>query len=235
VIQPISEIGMICREKGVLFHTDAAQAFGRIPMDVAHLNVDLASITAHKVYGPKGIAALYVRKRRPRIELESMIDGGGQEKGLRSGTLNVPGIVGFGAAAAIARDCLEEESLRISNLRNSLMDQIQGQLGQTRLNGHPTKRLPGNLNIAFDGVEGESLLTGLNDIAISTGAACSSTVREPSHVLKAIGLIDEQAYASVRFGLGRFTTQEEVDYTASKVVEVVSRLRSLIAPPPIRK
>lgn len=231
VLQPVAEIGAICRERGVLFHTDAAQAFGKVPMDVEALRVDLASITAHKIYGPRGAAALFVRRRRPgglkAVRLTPLLDGGGQERGIRSGTVNVPAIVGFAEAARLAHEAMPEESERLLRMRERLRGLIQSGLEGTRVNGHHSQRLPGNLNIAFEGVEGESLLMGLSDIAISTGAACSSTVREPSHVLKALGLSDEMAFSSVRFGLGRFNTLEEVEYVGGRVLEIITRLRAL--------
>ncbi|MCC6483807.1 MAG: cysteine desulfurase [Armatimonadetes bacterium] len=237
VLQPVAEIGAICREHGVLFHTDAAQAFGKIPLDVEALNVDLASITSHKIYGPRGAAALFVRRRRPgglkAVRLTPQMDGGGQERSLRSGTLNVPAIVGFAAAARLAHESMGEEAQRLLTMRERLRSLIQAGLDDVRLNGHAVNRLPGNLNIAFAGVEGESLLMGLRDIAISTGAACSSTVREPSHVLTAIGLDDELAFSSVRFGLGRFNTDEEVEYVGARVIDVIKHLRALGVPQPV--
>jgi len=226
-IEPIKEIGRLAREKGILFHTDATQAVGKIPVDVDLLNVDLLSITAHKMYGPKGIGALYVRSTRPRVKLSSMIDGGGHERGMRSGTLNVPGIVGLGMACEIAQKEMATESKRLIKLRERLKTAVLDQLEEVRVNGHPSQRLPGNMNMSFAYVEGESLLMGLKEIAVSTGSACTSASLEPSHVLRAIGLADELAHTSIRFGLGRFNTEEEVDYTVGRVVEEVRRLREL--------
>ena len=227
VIQPIAEIGRLCRERGVLFHTDATQGFGKMPFDVNAFNVDLASVTAHKMYGPKGVGALYVRRREPRVALSPLIDGGGHERGMRSGTLNVTGIVGFGAAAQIAKEELAVESATLLSLRERLMTGLKDRLPDIQVNGHPTLRVPGNLNIAFAGAEGESLIMGLPDIALSSGAACTSASIEPSYVLKAIGLSDTLAHSSLRFGLGRFTTEEEVDYAINRVSETVAKLREI--------
>jgi len=227
VIQPIAEIGRLCRERGVLFHTDATQGFGKMPFDVNPFNVDLASVTAHKMYGPKGVGALYVRRREPRVALSPLIDGGGHERGMRSGTLNVTGIVGFGAAAQIAKEELAVESATLVSLRERLMTGLKDRLPDIQVNGHPTLRVPGNLNIAFAGAEGESLIMGLPDIALSSGAACTSASIEPSYVLKAIGLSDTLAHSSLRFGLGRFTTEEEVDYAINRVSETVAKLREI--------
>jgi cysteine desulfurase len=225
VIQPITEIGRICRERGVIFHTDAAQGAGKIPFNVVEACVDLASISSHKLYGPKGIGALYIRRASPRIRLVPIIDGGGHERGLRSGTLNVPAIVGFGRACQIAKAEMQVEAERLLGLREKLRRGIMDQLPEVYLNGHPERRLPGNLNLAFGYVEGESLLAALTDIAVSSGAACSSASVEPSHVLKAIGLSDDLAHSSIRFGLGRFNTEEQVEYVIGRLVEVVNRLR----------
>ena len=229
VLQPIAEIAEITRARGILLHSDAAQAVGRIPVDVGALGVDLLSFTAHKLYGPKGVGALYVRRRRPRVPLAPIIDGGGHERGLRSGTLNVPGIVGFGAAADICRTGLAAEGERIGRLRDRLLAALTGRLDGVTVNGSLRRRLPHNLNVSFAGVEGESLLVGLDDVAVSSGAACTtaSPGLEPSHVLRAIGLPDELARASLRFGLGRWTTEEEIDYAADKVSSLVERLRQL--------
>ncbi len=227
VVQPIREIGKLCHEKGILFHTDAAQAAGKIPLDVIADNVDLMSLSAHKVYGPKGVGALYVRRRNPRVQLVAQMDGGGHERGMRSGTLNVPGIVGMGKAFELAGQEMAEESKRLLALRESLREQICGQLDEVYINGNMEHRLPGSLNISFAYVEGESLLMGINDIAVSSGSACTSATLEPSYVLKALGAGDELAHSSIRFGLGRFNTQAEVDYVANKVVDVVRRLREL--------
>jgi cysteine desulfurase len=239
-VQPIAEIGRLCRERGVLFHTDAVQGAGKLPIDVEAMCVDLLSITAHKIYGPKGIGALYVRSRGPRVRLTPLIYGGGHERGMRSGTLNVPGIVGFGRACEIAGASMAEESARILALRQRLQDGIFGQLDEVYLNGHPQHRLPGNLNVSFAFVEGESLLMGLNGsvnaiaagsgvvpVAVSSGSACTSATLEPSYVLKALGVGDDLAHTSIRFGLGRFNTVEEVDYVIDRVVGEVRRLREL--------
>jgi cysteine desulfurase len=226
-LQPISEIGAICRERGVLFHTDATQSAGKMPVNVQTLPVDLLSLTAHKMHGPKGIGALYVRRRSPRVRLTAQMDGGGQERGMRSGTLNVPGIVGFGKACEICQNELPTEQPRLTALRDKLIHGILGTIDGTQLNGHPTERLPHNVSIAFEGVEGDALLASLPEVALSTGSACSSESLSPSYVLKAIGLSDALAYASVRFGVSRFTTDAEIDYVLNKLPEVVSKLRSL--------
>jgi len=227
VIQPIEEIGKLAREKGVLFHTDAVQAVGKIPVDVEKDNIDLLSISAHKLYGPKGVGALYVRRKNPAVQVAAMIDGGGHERGMRSGTLNVPGIVGLGKACDVSRQEMPAEAERMRELRDRLKESITSRLDETFLNGSPTHRLPQNLNLSFAYVDGESLMMGINDVAVSSGAACTSATIEPSYVLKALGIRDDLAYTSVRFGLGRFNTQEEVDYVANRVVETVSRLREL--------
>jgi cysteine desulfurase len=227
VIQDIREIGKIARDRGVLFHTDAVQAAGKIPFNVNEMNVDIASLSAHKMYGPKGVGALYVRRRNPRVLLEPIIDGGGHERGMRSGTLNVPGIVGFGKAAAIAREELEKETAEMLRLREKLRTSLEQELDEIYINGHLQKRLPGNLNMSFAYVEGESLLMGINDIAVSSGSACTSASLEPSYVLKALGVGEDLAHTSIRFGIGRFNTEEEVDYVANRVIETVRRLRDL--------
>ena len=227
VIQPISEIGKIAKEKGVLFHTDATQAIGKVPFNVNELGVDLASISAHKMYGPKGIGALYVRRKGPRVQLAPQIDGGGHERGMRSGTLQVTGIVGLGKAAEIAGESMDEEGNRLLRLREKLHAGINSRIPEVYLNGHSEHRLPGNLNVSFAYVEGESLLMGISDIAVSSGSACTSASLEPSYVLKALGVGEELAHSSIRFGLGRFNTEEEVDYTINKVCDVVERLREL--------
>lgn len=227
VLQPIDEIGRITRERGVLFHTDAVQAAGKVPFDVNASNVDMASLSAHKMYGPKGVGALYVRRRSPRVLLTPIIDGGGHERGMRSGTLNVPGIVGFGKAAAISRDELAAEAARLTALRNRLNDGLHRNLDEIFVNGSLEHRLPGNLNISFAYVEGESLLMGINDIAVSSGSACTSATLEPSYVLKALGTGDDLAHSSIRFGLGRFNTEEEVDFVVEKLSAVVKRLREM--------
>jgi cysteine desulfurase len=226
-VQDIKAIGKIARERGVLFHTDAVQAVGKIPFNVNELNVDIASISAHKFYGPKGVGALYVRRRNPRVLLTPIIDGGGHERGMRSGTLNVPGIVGFGKAAQIAREDLQKESAEMFRLREKLRTTLERELDELYINGDLEKRLPGNLNMSFAYVEGESLLMGINDIAVSSGSACTSASLEPSYVLKALGVGEDLAHTSIRFGIGRFNTEEEVDYVASRVIEVVRRLREL--------
>ena len=227
ILQPIREIGKLCHEKGVLFHSDAAQAAGKVPFNVIEDNVDLASISAHKIYGPKGVGALYVRRRNPRVQLVAQMDGGGHERGMRSGTLNVPGIVGLGKACEIAQQDMAEESKRLLAMRESLREQITSQLDEVYINGSMEHRLPGSLNISFAYVEGESLLMGISDIAVSSGSACTSATLEPSYVLKALGAGDELAHSSIRFGLGRFNTQAEVNYVATKIVDVVRRLREL--------
>ena len=224
VLQPITEIGAICHERGIAFHTDAAQAAGKIPIAVAKQNIDLLSISGHKLYGPKGVGALYVRKN-PGFQISPQIHGGGHEHGLRSGTLNVPGIVGLGKACELAQKELPEESCRIAGLRNRLRDRIMSELDGVSVNGSMEQRMPGNLNISFSGIQGEDLLTALDDIAVSSGAACTSDHIEPSYVLKALGLSDDLAQASIRFGLGRFTTEPEVDYAAARVIDMVRLLR----------
>src|SRR6059058_3924472 len=227
VVQPLAEIGKLCRERGVIFHTDAVQAIGKIPIDVNKMNIDVASMTGHKIYGPKGCGALYVRRKNPRVQLVPLIDGGGHERGMRSGTLNVPGIVGLGKACALAMEDMPLESVKISALRDRLRDKITGLLDEVYINGSTEHRLPGNLNISFAYVEGESLLMGINDIAVSSGSACTSASLEPSYVLKALGVGEDLAHTSIRFGIGRFNTEEEVDYVAGRVIEVVRRLREL--------
>jgi cysteine desulfurase len=227
VVQPVREIGAICRERGVFFHCDAAQGFGRIPIDVEADQIDLMSSSAHKIYGPKGIGALYIRRRAPRVALEAQMDGGGHESGFRSGTLNVPAIVGFGEACAIAQGEMAEEASRTGALRDRLLALLEAALDDLAVNGSRTARLPGNLNVSFPGVEGDSLVTSLPDIALSTGSACSSASVEPSHVLKALGVETWRERGAVRFGIGRFTTAEEIDYAAARVVEAVRKLRAL--------
>jgi cysteine desulfurase len=208
-------------------HTDGVQAVGKVPFNVNELNVDLVSISAHKMYGPKGVGALYVRRKNPRVQLVPIIDGGGHERGMRSGTLNVPGIVGLGKAAELARLEMAEESVRLEGLRNRLRDGIMSRIPEVFINGHETRRLPGNLNMSFAYVEGESLLMGISDIAVSSGSACTSASLEPSYVLKALGVGEELAHSSLRFGLGRFNTDEEVDYVIERVSEAVNKLREL--------
>lgn len=226
-IEPVREIGQLAHQKGILCHTDATQAVGKIPVNVEEMGVDLLSLTAHKMYGPKGIGALYVRAAKPRVKLRPLIDGGGHERGMRSGTLNVPGIVGLGKACEIAQKEMAAEAERLTSLRERLKKKIVDQLEEVYINGHPTERLPGNMNMSFAYVEGESLLMALKEIAVSTGSACTSASLEPSHVLRAIGVEEELAHTSIRFGLGRFNTEEEVDYTVRRVVEEVRRLREL--------
>ncbi len=227
VLQPVTEIGKLCRERGVIFHTDAVQAVGKVPIDVNKQNIDLASISGHKIYGPKGVGALYVRRKNPRVQLAASIDGGGHERGMRSGTLNVPGIVGLGKACALAMEEMSREAVKLSGLRDRLKESIMSRLDETYINGSMEHRLPGNLNISFAYVEGESLLMGINDIAVSSGSACTSATLEPSYVLKALGTGDDLAHSSIRFGIGRFNTEAEVDYVADRVVETVTRLREL--------
>ena len=227
VLQPIAEIGKLCHEKGVIFHTDATQYVGKVPMDVIKQNLDLVSISGHKMYGPKGVGALYVRRKNPRVQLSPLIDGGGHERGMRSGTLNVPGIAGLGKACAICYEEMAQESCRMAGLRNRLRDKIMSSLDEVYVNGSWEHRLPQNLNISFAYVEGESLLMGINDIAVSSGSACTSATLEPSYVLKALGTGDDLAHSSIRFGLGRFNTEAEVDYVAARVTETVRRLREL--------
>ncbi|MDH4248810.1 MAG: aminotransferase class V-fold PLP-dependent enzyme, partial [Deltaproteobacteria bacterium] len=226
-LHPLKEIGAICREKGTLFHTDATQGVGHMELDVEAMNIDLASYTAHKIYGPKGVGALYVRRRKPRVRLNPIVYGGGHERGMRSGTLNVPGIVGFGKAAELMATEGAQERKHLITLRDRLHQGITREIERAYLNGHPTRRHPGNLNLSFAYVEGESLLMGIHDIAVSSGSACTSASLEPSYVLRALGVGDDLAHSSIRFGLGRFTTEEEVDYTIRRVVEEVSRLREM--------
>jgi cysteine desulfurase len=225
VLQPVRAIGAICREKGVPFQCDAAQALGKVPIDVDADAIDLMSLSAHKMYGPKGIGALYVRRRK--VRLEAQMDGGGHEFGMRSGTLNVPAIVGFGGACAIAAKEMAEEGLRLAALRDRLRAALERGLEDVMVNGSMEHRLPGNLNVSFRGVDGEALITSLPEVALSTGSACTSATVEPSHVLRALGLSEELAHSSLRFGIGRFNTEEEIDYTAGRVAEAVKRLRAL--------
>jgi cysteine desulfurase len=227
VLQPIAEIGAIARARGVLFHSDAVQMAGKLPFDVNESKVDMASLSAHKMYGPKGVGALYVRRRNPRVLLAPIIDGGGHERGMRSGTLNVPGIVGFGKAAELCRHEMAAESARLSELRDYLNRRLHDQLDELYINGSMEHRLPHNLNVSFAYVEGESLLMGINDVAVSSGSACTSSSLEPSYVLKALGAGDDLAHSSIRFGLGRWSTKEEVDYVVDKLTSVVGRLRDM--------
>lgn len=226
-LHPIRDIGKLCKEKGVLFHTDAVQAVGKIPLDVEDMGIDLLSLTAHKIYGPKGIGALYVRKKDPRVRLEPQIDGGGHERGMRSGTLPVPLIVGLGTACEIARNEMPEEVKRTFALRERLRAGIMDKLPQSYLNGHPTERLPGSANISFAYVEGEGLMMGIKDVAVSSGSACTSASLEPSYVLRALGVGDELAHSSIRFGIGRFNTEAEVDFVVDLVTREVARLREM--------
>jgi cysteine desulfurase len=226
-INPIGLIGRLCHERGIVFHTDATQAVGKIPLDVIAEEVDLLSLSAHKMYGPKGIGALYIRRRDPPVRLTPLFDGGGHERGLRSGTLPVPLVVGLGTAAAIAGRERADEAARLLRLRERLHAGIAARVAAIRLNGHPTRRLPGNLNLSFAYVDGEALMMAMRDVAVSSGSACTAANPEPSHVLLAIGLAEEMARASLRFGLGRFTTEEEIDYAVGAVAEAVDRLRTL--------
>jgi cysteine desulfurase len=226
-IHPIAEIGRIAKEKGVIFHCDATQGVGKMPLDVEKTGIDLLSASAHKIYGPKGVGVLYVRSKGPRVRLTPIIDGGGHERGLRSGTLNVTGIVGFGAACEVAGQEMGEEMHRMRSLRDKLQAGIFERLDEVYLNGHPTERLAGNLNVSFAYVEGESLLMGIKDIAVSSGSACTSATLEPSYVIRALGTDEELAHSSIRFGLGRFNTEEEVDFVAQRVSDEVKRLRDM--------
>ena len=226
VLQPIADIGQLARDHGVLFHVDAAQAVGKIAVDVERDQIDLMSFTAHKIYGPKGIGALYVR-RKPRLRLSPQMDGGGHERGMRSGTLNVPGIVGFGRACELCQAEMNEEATRLALLRDKLKDGIANRIEDVSINGSLEHRLPHNLNVSFAHVDGESLLMGLNDIAVSSGSACTTDLPEPSHVLQALGVKNGLAHSSIRFGLGRFNTEEEIDYAIDRVAGVVARLREL--------
>lgn len=226
-INPVQEIGKIAKAKGILFHCDATQGVGKIPVDVQTMGIDLMSFSAHKIYGPKGVGALYVRKRNPRVRIAAQMDGGGHERGMRSGTLPVPLIVGFGKACEICEQEMATEAARLTKMRDRLQTDIMAALEESYLNGHPTNRLPGNLNISFAYVEGESLLMGMKDIALSSGSACTSATLEPSYVLRALGVGTELAHSSIRFGLGRFNSDEEIDYTIKKVIEVVTKLREM--------
>ncbi len=226
-INPIQAIGRVCKEKGVIFHTDAVQAIGKTPIHVEEMGIDLLSLSAHKIYGPKGIGALYVRRKNPRVRLAPLMHGGGHERGMRSGTLNVPGIVGLGKALEVANRLMVEDQARIRKLRDLLWERIQAELDDVYLNGHPTQRLAGNLNVSFAYVEGESLMMGMKELAVSSGSACTSASLEPSYVLKHIGVGEDLAHTSIRFGLGRFTTQEEIEFAAKKVISTVQKLRDL--------
>jgi cysteine desulfurase len=226
-IHPIAEIGRIAKERGIIFHCDAVQAVGKIPVDVERDGIDLLSLSAHKIYGPKGMGALYVRSRGPRVRISPQMDGGGHERGMRSGTLNVTGIVGLGTACEIAQSEMGEEAHRLGQLRSKLQAGLFEHLDEVYLNGHPTERLPGNLNLSFAYVEGESLLMGISDVAVSSGSACTSATLEPSYVIRALGIDDELAHSSIRFGLGRFNTEEEVDFVTERVSREVKRLREM--------
>jgi len=226
-IHPIAEIGKIAKEKGIVFHCDAVQAVGKIPVDVERDGIDLLSMSAHKVYGPKGVGAIYVRSKGPRVRLTPQMDGGGHERGMRSGTLNVTGVVGLGKACEIAQTEMAEEGRRLTELRSKLQAGLFERLDEIYLNGHPTQRLPGNLNVSFAYVEGESLLMGISDIAVSSGSACTSATLEPSYVIRALGIDEELAHSSIRFGIGRFNTEEEVDFVTDRVSKEVKRLREM--------
>ena len=226
-INPIAEIGAVCKEKGVLFHTDATQAFGKVPIDVEAMGIDLLTLSAHKLYGPKGVGALYVRRKNPRVRVQPIIYGGGHERGMRSGTLNVPGIVGCGAAAEIALGEMSTESARVAKLRDRLWAGLSEHLTDIYLNGNSEHRLPNTLNVSFLYVEGESMMMGMSDIAVSSGSACTSASLEPSYVLRGLGVGDDLAHSSIRFSLGRFTTDEDIDYTIEKVIEAVNHLREM--------
>lgn len=226
-INPVKEIGKIAKEKGILFHCDATQGVGKIPVDVQDMGIDLMSFSAHKIYGPKGVGALYVRKKNPRVRIAAQMDGGGHERGMRSGTLPVPLIVGFGTACELCDQEMATEAVRLAAMRDRLQAGIMKEIDEAYLNGHATQRLPHNLNISFAYVEGESLLMGMKDIALSSGSACTSATLEPSYVLRALGVGVELAHSSIRFGLGRFNTDEEVDYTIKKVIEIVTKLREM--------
>lgn len=226
-LHPIKEIGKLCKEKGILFHTDAVQRVGKLPINVEEFGIDLLSLSGHKIYGPKGVGALYVRRKNPRVRLDPLIDGGGHERGMRSGTIPVPLLAGLGKACEICEKEMDSEIKHSSGLRDRLKDGIMGKLGDTYLNGHPTERLPGNLNLSFAFVEGEGLMMGIKDVAVSSGSACTSASLEPSYVLRALGVGDELAHSSIRFGIGRFNTEEEIDFVADYVVNAVNRLREM--------
>ena len=226
-LNPLKDIGKITREKGVLFHTDATQGIGKIPINVEEMKIDLLSMTAHKIYGPKGVGALYVSRKKPRVRLSPIMFGGGHERGMRSGTLNVTGIVGFAKALELAVGEMASEAERLIGLRQRLYDRLESELDYIFINGHPTDRLPNNLNLSFGYVEGESLMMGVGELAVSSGSACTSASLEPSYVLRALGVGDDLAHSSIRFGMGRFTTVEEVDYAAEKIIAAVKRLREM--------
>jgi cysteine desulfurase len=226
-IHPVSAIGKLCKERGVIFHTDATQAVGKVPVDVDELGIDLLSVSAHKLYGPKGSGALYVRRKDPRVRLDPIMDGGGHERGMRSGTLAVPGIVGLGEACAICHREMEKDTAHYLALRERLHDGLSSRLEEVKLNGHPTERLPNTLNLSFAWVEGEALMMGIKDVACSSGSACTSASLEPSYVLRALGVGDELAHSSLRFGIGRFNTEADIDMTIEKVAEAVNHLRKM--------
>jgi cysteine desulfurase len=226
-VNPVAEIGKIAKERGVVFHCDATQGVGKIPVDVQGMGIDLMSFSAHKIYGPKGVGALYVRRRNPRVRLAAQMDGGGHERGMRSGTLPVPLIAGFGEACRIAGEVMPTESLRLTAMRDRLYAGITKGLDEVYLNGHPTQRLPHNLNISFAYVEGEAMLMGLKDIALSSGSACTSATLEPSYVLRSLGVGSDLAHSSIRFGLGRFNTNEEIDFVIERVIQAVTKLREM--------
>ena len=226
-LHPVKEIGKVCKQRGVLFHCDAVQAVGKVPIDVNEMGIDLLSMSAHKIYGPKGMGALYVRKKDPRVRLDPIIDGGGHERGMRSGTLAVPSIVAMGKACELCQNEMPEESQRLIRLRERLRAGIMERIDETYVNGHPVERLPGNINLSFAYVEGEALMMGVKDVAVSSGSACTSASLEPSYVLRALGVGDELAHSSIRFGLGRFNTEEEVDFVIGHVAEAVNHLRAM--------
>ncbi len=226
-VQPLEAIGKLTRERGILFHSDAVQGIGKVEFDVQKMNIDLASLTAHKIYGPKGVGALYVRRSKPRVRIVAQMDGGGHERGMRSGTLNVPGIVGFGVACQIMMDEGKAENARLEALRERLLGKLQAALDEVYLNGSHEHRLPGNLNVSFNFVEGEAMMMAIKDVAVSSGSACTSSSLEPSYVLRALGVGDELAHSSIRFGIGRFNTEEEIDYVAELVIAKVKHLRDM--------
>jgi cysteine desulfurase len=226
-VQPVAEIGKLCKQRGVLFHTDATQAFGKLPINVEEMGIDLLSLSAHKIYGPKGVGALYVRRKNPRVRCEPVLHGGGHERGMRSGTLNTPGIVALGEAAELARASMASEGKRIADLRDRLWSGLSRELDEIARNGDPEHTLPGTLNVSFAYVEGESLMMGFSNLAVSSGSACTSASLEPSYVLKALGIGDELAHSSIRFSLGRFTTSDEIDEAVASVTATVKRLREM--------
>lgn len=226
-LQPIAEIGKLCREREVFFHTDACQTFGKVPIDVSGMGIHLLTLSAHKIYGPKGVGAMYVRRKNPRVRCEPVLHGGGHERGMRSGTLNVPGIVGLGRAAELCQQQMDSEAARLAALRDRLQDGIMTQLDEVFLNGHPTERTPTTVNLSFAYIEGESLMMSMKDVAVSSGSACTSASLEPSYVLRALGIGDELAHSSIRFSVGRFNTADEIDYVVETVVAAVKKLRAM--------